>query len=561
MIIKQKKIRYCSWERDFAKDVLYLLDDFTWLKGLPLNYNTWDEATVTQWRGLVEWYVQSRNVPISWWLRWEEEYFYDFFYVYLGVYVELFFIASISLLIIFFVIFDYIFKYKFVLSLNIGYILILVFLLSNVLLNGTKSNFFIFDDMLREDSFSIFIQNILIINFIFYIIMSLDYIFLEKIVHYEYFLLIGISFLGMIIMVKSNNLISLYLAIELQSLVFYIISSFKIYSNFSTEAGLKYFILGSFSSGILLLGCSFIYGFAGTTNFSDLRLLLSTEISTNVFVGILVGVICVIIGIFFKLGAVPFHMWLPDVYEGVPTIVTALFAIIPKLALFGLLYRLGISFCADNFFFWNQLFLYVSLLSIILGTLGALYQLKIKKLLAYSAISHTGFLLLGYSSFTNFSLFATYVYIIVYVIISLNMFTLLLVLRKRDNFLKFKKLSEFVVLFKSNPLLSINFCLILFSIAGIPPLLGFYSKLFIFLSALNSDLYFMVFIVAVSSVVASLYYIRLIKVMFFKKFKFWNFLFEISKYNCVLLSITFFFNVVFSLYPEKFLIFIYNILI
>jgi NADH:ubiquinone oxidoreductase subunit 2 (subunit N) len=241
-------------------------------------------------------------------LRWEEEYFYDFFYIYLGIYVELFFIASISLLIIFFVIYDYIFKYKFVLSLNIGYILILIFLLSNLLLNGTKSNFFIFEDMLREDSFSIFIQNILIINFIFYIIMSLDYIFLEKIVHYEYFLLVGISFLGMIIMVKSNDLISLYLALELQSLVFYIISSFKIYSNFSTEAGLKYFILGSFSSGILLLGCSFIYGFAGTTNFSDLRLLLSTQISTNVFVGILVGVICVIIGIFFKLGAVPFHM-------------------------------------------------------------------------------------------------------------------------------------------------------------------------------------------------------------------------------------------------------------
>jgi len=561
MISERKKIRYHSWERDFARDVLYLLDDFTWLKGLPVNYNTWDEVTVKQWRELAEWYVQSRNVPISWWLRWEQEYFYDIFYGYLGIYIELFFIISISLLIIFFVIFDYIFKYKFILSLNIGYVLILIFILINLLLHNTKSSFFIFDDILREDGFSIFIQNVLTINFIFYIIISLDYIFLEKIVHYEYFLLVGLSFLGMIIMVKSNDLISLYLAIELQSLVFYIISSFKVYSNFSTEAGLKYFILGSFSSGILLLGCSLIYGFVGTTNFSDLRLLLSTQISNNVFIGILVGVICIIIGILFKLGAVPFHMWLPDVYEGVPTMVTALFAIIPKIALFGLLYRLGISFCADNFFFWNQLFLYVSVLSIMLGTLGALYQVKIKKLLAYSAISHTGFILLGYSSFTNFSLFATYVYIIVYIIISLNMFILLLVLRKRDNFLKFKKVSEFVVLFKSNPMLAINFCLILFSIAGIPPLLGFYSKLFIFLSALNSNLYFIVFIVAIISVVASMYYIRLIKLMFFKKFKFWNFLFEISKYNCILISVTFVLNVIFSLYPEKFLIFIYNILI
>lgn len=159
-------------------------------------------------------------------------------------------------------------------------------------------------------------------------------------------------------------------------------------------------------------------------------------------------------------------------------------------------------------------------MSIILGTLGALYQVKIKKLLAYSAISHTGFLLLGYSSFTNFSLFATYTYIIVYIIISLNIFILLLVLRKRDNFLKFKKLNEFVVLFKSNPFLAINFCLILFSIAGIPPLLGFYSKFFIFLSSLNSNLYFMVFLAAIISVVSSMYYIRLIKLMFFKKFKF-----------------------------------------
>lgn len=269
----------------------------------------------------------------------------------LGIYVELFFIFSICLLIIFFVVFDYIFKYKFILSLNIGYVFILIFLLMILLLNNSKSNFFIFENLLREDVFSIFIQNILLVNFIFYIIISLDYIFFEKIIHYEYFLLVGLSFLGMIIMVKSNDLITLYLAIELQSLVFYIISSFKIYSNFSTEAGLKYFILGSFSSGILLFGCSLIYGFAGTTNFSDLRSLLYLQISNNVFIGILVGVICVIIGVLFKLGAVPFHMWLPDVYEGVPTIVTALFAIIPKIALFGLLYRLGISFCVDNFFF------------------------------------------------------------------------------------------------------------------------------------------------------------------------------------------------------------------
>jgi proton-translocating NADH-quinone oxidoreductase chain N len=537
MIFILKEYYYNLFRDDFLLGLLYSLEYFLWEKGFFITF-------------------QASKVFMVF-LEWEHEYFYN----YIAIYVELFFIVCSSLVIFFFVIFDYIFKYKFILSLNIGYVFILIFILMYLLLNGVKSSFFIFDDILREDSFSIFIQNILIINFIFYIIISLDYIFLEKIVHYEYFLLVALSFIGMIIMVKSNDLISLYLAIELQSLVFYIISSFKVFSNFSTEAGLKYFILGSFSSGILLLGCSLIYGFVGTTNFSDLRLLGGIQIWNNSSIGILVGIIFILIGLLFKLGAAPFHMWLPDVYQGVPTSVTALFAIIPKIAIFGLLYRLGNSFCGDSFFFWNQLFLSVALMSIILGTFGALYQSKIKKLLAYSAISHTGFLLLGYSSFTNYSLFATYLYIIVYIIISLNIFILLLVLRRRDNFLKFKNLSEFVVLFKSNPLLSINFCLILFSIAGIPPLLGFYSKLFIFLSVLNFDLYFIVFLVAVTSVVASMYYIRLIKLMFFKKFRFWSFLFEISKYNCILLSVTFVLNVIFSLYPEKFLIFVYNILI
>lgn len=479
--------------------------------------------------------------------------------VYLGIYVEFFLMFSISLLIIFFVIFDYIFNYKFILSLNISYVFILVFLLLSLLLNNNVSNFFIFNYMLIEDSFSIFLCNILIINFILYIIISLDYIFLEKIINYEYFLLLGLAFLGMITMIKANDLISLYLAIELQSLVFYIISSFKVYSNFSTEASLKYFILGAFASGILLLGCSLIYGFVGTTNFADLHLLfLQTQISNNVFGGVLLGIIFVLIGILFKLGAVPFHMWLPDVYEGVPTIVTALFAIMPKVAIFGLLYRLGVNFCIYNFFFWNELFVYISLLSIIVGTLGALYQVKIKRLIAYSAISHTGFLLIGYSSLSNFSLFATYVYILIYIIISVNIFTLLLSLRKRDNFLKFKKLNEFIVLFKSNLFLAINFSIILFSIAGIPPLLGFYSKFYVFLSAVKSNLYLVVFISALFSVIASMYYIRLIKLMFFKKIKYWSFLFEVTKLNSLILSFTLILNVIFGLFPQLFLIILYN---
>jgi proton-translocating NADH-quinone oxidoreductase chain N len=481
--------------------------------------------------------------------------------IYLGIYVELFLVSAISLLLIFFVVFDYIFKYKFIMSLNILYVIILVFLLMLFLLNNT-SEFFIFDFILIEDSFSIFIQNILFVNLILYVMICIDYVFIEKIVNYEYFLLLALSILGMITMLKTNDLISLYLALELQSLAFYILSSFKIYSNFSTEAGLKYFILGSFSSGLLLLGCSLIYGFSGTTNFLDLQLLFSqTEIPNNVFVGLLLGLVFITIGILFKLGVAPFHMWLPDVYDGVPTIVTALFAIIPKMVLFGLLYRLGNVFSSHEFFLWNQMYVYLSLLSIIIGTLGALYQVKVKKFLAYSAISHTGFLLIGYSSFNNFSLFATYVYILAYIVISLNIFTLVLSLRKYDNFLKFKKLNEFIVLFKSNPIIAINFCIILFSIAGIPPLLGFYSKFYVFLSAIKYNLYFVVFIAAFFSVIASMYYIRFIKLMFFKKIESWVFLFEINKFNSLLLSSTFLLNVIFCFYPQKFLTIIYQNLV
>jgi len=223
--------------------------------------------------------------------------------------VELFLIFSLSILIVFFVILDYIYNYKLVLTLNISYILILIFLLSILLLNNKDSNFFIFDHLLVEDNLTIFLQNILFLNFIFYIIISINYVFIEKIINYEYFILLGLSCIGMITLLKSNDLISLYLALELQSLVFYILAAFKIHSNFSTEAGLKYFILGAFSSGLLLFGCTLIYGFTGTTNFSDLQLIfLNNQIDNNIFIGLMLGLVFVTSGIFFKLGAAPFHM-------------------------------------------------------------------------------------------------------------------------------------------------------------------------------------------------------------------------------------------------------------
>jgi len=480
---------------------------------------------------------------------------YLYVYKYVCIYHNLFLIFSISI----FIMFSVIYNSKLILSLLNARFLILNCLLMLLLLNNNPSNFFIFDYLLVQDQFNLFVQNILILNLIFCIIMSYDYIFFEKITQYEYFLLLGLSLLGVLTIVQSNDLITLYLAIELQSLAFYVLASFKVHSNFSTEAGLKYFILGAFSSGILLLGSSLVYGFTGTTNFSDLQLIFyDKDIPTNIYNGLLLGIIFITIGILFKLGVAPFHMWLPDVYEGVPTSITAVFAIVPKIALFTLLLRIGINFFSINFFFWHQIFIYGALLSIVVGTFGALYQVKLKKLLAYSAISHVGFLLISFSGFNNFSLFATFFYLLVYIIISINIFTVLLSIRKNDNLLKLKKINELVVLFKSNPALTINICLIMFSIAGIPPLLGFYSKFYVFISAIKSEIYSVVLIAIVLSVIASMYYIRLIKLMFFKKFNYWIFLMEISPLNARIIAVTFFVNVMFSFYPYKFVGYIYN---
>lgn len=481
---------------------------------------------------------------------------------YLGIFAEMFLIITLSLLIAFLVIIDYYYKHKIILINTCGKLLIVIYILMLIILNNNDSGFLVFSELLIVDDFTIFIKNILILTLIACILISFNYINAEKIKKYEYFLLLGLSSLGMLTIISANDLITMYVAIEIQSLCFYILATIKVYNNFSTEAGLKYFILGAFSSGILLFGCSFIYGSLGTTNFSEMKLLsVNLTDEAGIQKSLILGILFVLVAILFKIGAAPFHMWLPDVYEGVPTIVTAVYSVVPKIALFSLLIRLHIDLFEQNSIFLKDILTYCALLSIIVGTLGALYQIKIKRLLAYSAISHVGFLLIGLLSFDSWSIFALFFYIIVYIVISINIFTVLLVIRKMDNNLKLKKINEFAILFKSNPLLAINFCLILFSIAGIPPLVGFYSKLYIFVSAIKSELYLIAIIAAAFSVIASMYYIRLIKLMFFKNFDYWTFFADLSKKESLIISITFFFNVFFFCYPEIFIVTLYNVIL
>lgn len=484
---------------------------------------------------------------------------------YISLCSDFFFLTSLLTILTFLVIVDSSYqicnKY-FTYSKLSAKLLILSLFLSLILSNNIKSNFFAFENLLIYDELSLLTKNILILSLLGCIFICYNYLSSDKIFQYEYFILLGLSFFGMCVLINSNDLMTMYLGIEIQSLSFYILATFKIYNNFSTEAGLKYFILGAFSSGLLLFGSSLIYGFTGTTNFYDLSLLLKNlELSDNISIGLLLGFIFIVAGFLFKLGAVPFHMWVPDVYDGVPTLVTSIFAIMPKIAIFTLLLRMSSYFLIINFFFLQQILIYASLFSIVIGTFGALYQSKLKKVLAYSAISHVGFLLIGFSNFTNLSLFSLFFYISIYILISLNIFALILGLRKNNSNLKFKKINEFAILFKSNKFLAINFAIILFSIAGIPPLAGFYSKFYIFVSAIENDIYLIGIFAAIFSVIASMYYIRLIKLMFFKNLGYWTFLQEVSKSNSIIITITLFFNVLFFCYPEIFITYLYNIIL
>lgn len=479
---------------------------------------------------------------------------------FLSLYVEFFLLFSICVLIAFLVIIDYFYNYKIILSSIAANLTLIVLFLSFILVNNNSFDFLIFNQLLIQDNFNNVIKSVTLISLISCIIFSYNYLYKEKIVQYEYFLLLLLSLIGLFTIINSNDLITMYLGIELQSLSFYILASFKVYNNFSTEAGLKYFILGAFSSGLLLLGCSLIYGFTGTTQFNDLYFLLANNSGEiNISPGILVSSLFLSVGILFKLGAAPFHMWLPDIYDGVPTSITAIFAILPKIAILTLLLRLSHKIFSNEFFLWHQILIYSAVLSILIGTMGALYQSKVKKLLAYSAISHIGFILIGLVTLNSFGLFSLLFYILTYIIISINIFATILGLRKLDNNVKIKKINEFNVLFKSNKILAINFGLILFSITGIPPLAGFYSKFYIFISAIQSELYIIAIFAAIISVIASMYYIRLIKLMFFKQINYWTFFMEMPKKNSYLISLTLLFNMLFFCYPEVFVVYLYKV--
>ena len=400
---------------------------------------------------------------------------------------------------------------KLITWLSIEILLLLIYIIYN---NNIDEHILLYG-LYFINSNNLNIKLILFILTIIILLISLDYFEKEKIYDYEYNILILLSLLGMSLLISSNNLIGIYLALELQSLSMYVLVAFKRNSQLSTEASLKYFILGALASGIFLFGSSLIYGLTGTMNLESLSHILITNYTTNEFsLGLPIAISFILIALMFKLAVAPFHMWAPDVYQGAPTIVTAFLAIVPKIAILTLIIELLFEIFYNNINDWQWIIIFCSLSSMIIGAFGALNQFNIKRLLAYSAIGHMGYILIPIATCSILGLQSAYIYILLYMIMSINFFSIILSLYFNNNN-KISLIYELIGLSKINPVLAITLAVTVLSMAGIPPLAGFFSKFFIFLSAIEANLYILAIFGVLTSVISTVYYIRLIKIMYF----------------------------------------------
>ncbi|WP_020696092.1 NADH-quinone oxidoreductase subunit NuoN [Reyranella massiliensis] len=343
------------------------------------------------------------------------------------------------------------------------------------------------------------------------ILMSRAYFEQVKAWRFEYPLLVALATLGMMLMISANDLMALYVGLELQSLALYVIAAFQRDSVRSTEAGVKYFVLGSVASGMLLFGASLIYGFCGGTAFVQIsRALLDGK---GAEIGTTIGLVFVVAGLAFKVSAVPFHMWTPDVYEGAPTPVTALFAVAPKIAAMSLLVSVLMGPFKPLFVQWQQIIVVASVLSMALGAFAALRQQNIKRLMAYSSIGNVGYVLLGLASGSEKGIEAVVFYLAIYLVMTLGVFATILMMKRRDVMLE--NISDLGGLARNQPMMAFAMLIFMFSLAGIPPLAGFWGKLYIFIAAVEAKLYIPAVLGVLASVVASYYYLRIVKVMYF----------------------------------------------
>ncbi len=368
-----------------------------------------------------------------------------------------------------------------------------------------------FGGMFVSDSFGSFCKILILLGSAISIVISIDYLERENLRRFEYPVLIVLATLGMLMMVSSNDLIALYIGLETQSLALYVMAAFSRDSARSTEAGLKYFVLGALSSGMLLYGSSLIYGYTGGTTFAQIATAVSG--SEAVPLGVLLGLVFVMAGLAFKVSAVPFHMWTPDVYEGAPTPVTAFFAVAPKIAAMALLVRTMFGAFPEITDQWQQILVFLSIASMAVGAVFAIVQTNIKRLMAYSSIGHVGYALMGVAAGTEAGVTAVLIYLAIYLAMNVGAFALIIAMRRKDG--ATENIADLAGLSRTRPAMALAMAVFMFSLAGIPPLAGFFGKFYVFIAAVDANLTFLAVIGALASAVSAFYYLRVVKVMYF----------------------------------------------
>ena len=372
-----------------------------------------------------------------------------------------------------------------------------------------------FNDLIAVDNFTQFVKCMILIASTLVLGMSFDWLAIGPHKKFEYPILVLLSSVGLMILVSANDLLTLYLGLELSSLALYVLATFDRDNAVSSEAGVKYFVLGALSSGMLLFGASLVYGYTGTTNFSVMGDLFTggEEGQLPVAYGAIVGMVMLVVALCFKISAVPFHMWTPDVYQGAPTPVTMLFATAPKIAAMAIFIRLLMDPFANLLPDWQNILAIVAVASMMVGAFGAITQTNIKRLLAYSSIGHIGYMLVGLAAGTPEGIKGVLIYFALYLFMSVGTFGFVLFMRRAGE--QVEEISDLAGLSKTSPRGALFMLLMMFSMAGIPPFAGFYGKFFIFLSAIQSELYALAIIGVLTSVVAAYYYLRIVKVMYF----------------------------------------------
>jgi NADH-quinone oxidoreductase subunit N len=370
----------------------------------------------------------------------------------------------------------------------------------------------LFNSSVIIDYLSSFMKIITLLAAFLVLVISSNYLKTFQIFKIEYPILILSSVLGMMVMISSNDLIVFYMGLELQSLALYVLATFNRDQLKSSEAGLKYFVLSALSSGLLLYGCSLIYGFTGSTNFN----IIANQLNSDEY-AITFGIVFILVGLAFKISAVPFHMWAPDVYEGSPTSVTLFFTMVPKIAALAVFIRFLYVPFLNLIDQWQMILIFLSIASMIFGAIAAIGQTNLKRLIAYSSIGHVGYTLAGLATGSNDGIQNSVIYITIYIVMNLGLFSCLLMMKRNNKY--FENIEDLSGLSKNHPLLSLSLLLILFSLAGIPPLAGFFAKFYIFKSVLEQSMYFLAIVGLLSTVVAAFYYLRIIKIMYFDKEK------------------------------------------